>query len=79
MLLPELRDRLAALLLLQPRHQATKSPLLALADLGLSPCRGNAWHLAVPVLGAESLTAQPLSLLLCLCCLWATYLGQYPC
>uniref|UniRef100_A0A8B9VS43 Anion exchange protein n=1 Tax=Anas zonorhyncha TaxID=75864 RepID=A0A8B9VS43_9AVES len=26
-LLPELRDRLAALLLLQPRHQATKSPL----------------------------------------------------
>uniref|UniRef100_A0A8B9ZZX0 Anion exchange protein n=1 Tax=Anas zonorhyncha TaxID=75864 RepID=A0A8B9ZZX0_9AVES len=27
-LLPELRDRLAALLLLQPRHQATKSPLL---------------------------------------------------
>uniref|UniRef100_A0A493THJ8 Anion exchange protein n=1 Tax=Anas platyrhynchos platyrhynchos TaxID=8840 RepID=A0A493THJ8_ANAPP len=47
-LLPELRDRLAALLLLQPRHQATKSPLLALADLGLSPCRGKAKNCPQP-------------------------------
>ncbi|NWI31731.1 S4A4 protein, partial [Sula dactylatra] len=39
---PELRDRLAALLLCQPRHQPTKSPLRLLAELGLSPCRGNA-------------------------------------
>ncbi|XP_035415491.1 anion exchange protein 4 [Cygnus atratus] len=45
---PELKDRLAALLLLQPRHQATKSPLLALADLGLSPCRGKAKNCPQP-------------------------------
>ncbi|KAF1611547.1 UNVERIFIED_CONTAM: Electrogenic sodium bicarbonate cotransporter 1, partial [Eudyptes pachyrhynchus] len=41
----ELRERLAALLLRQPRHQPTKSPLRLLAELGLSPCRGRhgAW------------------------------------
>ncbi|KFQ52423.1 Electrogenic sodium bicarbonate cotransporter 1, partial [Pelecanus crispus] len=37
---PELRERLAALLLSQPRHQPTKSLLRPLAKLGLSPCRG---------------------------------------
>ncbi|NXR47856.1 S4A4 protein, partial [Hippolais icterina] len=37
---PELRERLAALLLLQPQHQPTKSLLQLLAELGLSPCRG---------------------------------------
>ncbi|XP_009320566.1 PREDICTED: anion exchange protein 4 [Pygoscelis adeliae] len=38
----ELREHLAALLLRQPRHQPTKSPLWLLAELGLSPCRGKA-------------------------------------
>ncbi|NXL49720.1 S4A4 protein, partial [Podilymbus podiceps] len=37
---PELRQRLAALLLRQPQHQPTKSPLRLLTELGLSPCRG---------------------------------------
>ncbi|NWV24059.1 S4A4 protein, partial [Origma solitaria] len=37
---PELRERLAALLLLQPQHQPTKSLLQLLAELGLSPCQG---------------------------------------
>ncbi|NXA07571.1 S4A4 protein, partial [Sapayoa aenigma] len=37
---PALKERLAALLLLQPRHQPTKSLLQLLAELGLSPCRG---------------------------------------
>ncbi|XP_009974289.3 anion exchange protein 4 [Tyto alba] len=36
---PELRERLAALLILQPRHQLTKSLLQLLAELGLSPCQ----------------------------------------
>ncbi|NXS72234.1 S4A4 protein, partial [Pandion haliaetus] len=42
---PELRERLAALLLRQPRHQPTKSLLQLLAGLSLSPCRGRhgAW------------------------------------
>uniref|UniRef100_A0A8D2NBB2 Anion exchange protein n=1 Tax=Zonotrichia albicollis TaxID=44394 RepID=A0A8D2NBB2_ZONAL len=35
-----LRERLAALLLLQPQHQPTKSLLQLLAELGVSPCRG---------------------------------------
>ncbi|XP_009072142.1 PREDICTED: electrogenic sodium bicarbonate cotransporter 1-like, partial [Acanthisitta chloris] len=39
---PTLRERLAALLLLQPRHQPTKSLLQLLAELSLSPCRGKA-------------------------------------
>lgn len=43
---PELRERLAALLLCQPRHQPTKSPLWLLTELGLSPCRGG--HCAWP-------------------------------
>ncbi|NXP21768.1 S4A4 protein, partial [Scytalopus superciliaris] len=37
---PALRERLAALLLLQPWHQLTKSLLQQLAELCLSPCRG---------------------------------------
>ncbi|NWV50010.1 S4A4 protein, partial [Daphoenositta chrysoptera] len=37
---PALRERLEALLLLQPQHQPTKSLLQLLAELGLSPCRG---------------------------------------
>ncbi|NWR40329.1 S4A4 protein, partial [Tachuris rubrigastra] len=37
---PALRERLAALLLLQPRHQPTKPLLQLLAELALSPCRG---------------------------------------
>ncbi|XP_074694874.1 anion exchange protein 4 [Strix aluco] len=36
---PELRERLAALLLRQPRHQPTKSPLQLLTELSLSPCQ----------------------------------------
>ncbi|NXK51823.1 S4A4 protein, partial [Chauna torquata] len=36
---PELKDSLAALLLHQPWHQATKSPLRTLTELSLSPCR----------------------------------------
>ncbi|XP_009706774.1 PREDICTED: electrogenic sodium bicarbonate cotransporter 1-like, partial [Cariama cristata] len=39
---PELRERLTALLLRQPQHQPTKSPLWLLAELSLSPCRGKA-------------------------------------
>ncbi|NXI61771.1 S4A4 protein, partial [Anseranas semipalmata] len=39
---PELKDCLAALLLRQPQHRATKSPLQTLAELSLSPCRGKA-------------------------------------
>ncbi|KAK4814754.1 hypothetical protein QYF61_026731 [Mycteria americana] len=39
---PELRERLAAILLRQPRHQPTKSPLWLLAKLSLSPCQGKA-------------------------------------
>ncbi|NXI98440.1 S4A4 protein, partial [Psophia crepitans] len=39
---PELRERLAALLLRQPRHQPTKPLLRCLIELGLSPCRGRA-------------------------------------
>ncbi|NXO42792.1 S4A4 protein, partial [Locustella ochotensis] len=39
---PALRERLAALLLLQPQHQPTKSLLQLLAELSLSPCRGKA-------------------------------------
>ncbi|NXY02748.1 S4A4 protein, partial [Pteruthius melanotis] len=37
---PAPRERLAALLLLQPQHQPTKSLLQLFAELGLSPCRG---------------------------------------
>ncbi|NXE84023.1 S4A4 protein, partial [Cochlearius cochlearius] len=37
---PQRRERLAALLLRQPRHQPTKSLLRLLAELSLSPCRG---------------------------------------
>ncbi|NWI91078.1 S4A4 protein, partial [Pitta sordida] len=37
---PALRERLAALLLLQPRHQPTKCLLQLLTELGLSLCRG---------------------------------------
>ncbi|NXH10299.1 S4A4 protein, partial [Bucco capensis] len=37
---PKLRDRLAALLLRQPRHQPTKSVLQLLTELSFSPCRG---------------------------------------
>ncbi|XP_039934034.1 anion exchange protein 4 [Hirundo rustica] len=39
---PALRERLAALLLLQPQHQPTKSLLQLLAELCLSPCREKA-------------------------------------
>ncbi|XP_054698254.1 anion exchange protein 4 [Grus americana] len=39
---PELKERLAALLLQQPRHQPTKSLLWRLAELSLSPCQGKA-------------------------------------
>ncbi|XP_030139638.2 anion exchange protein 4 isoform X1 [Taeniopygia guttata] len=39
---PALRERLAALLLLQPQHQPTKSLLQLLTELGISPCRGKA-------------------------------------
>ncbi|NWS09488.1 S4A4 protein, partial [Motacilla alba] len=37
---PALKERLAALLLLQPQHQPTKSLLQLLAELGLSLCQG---------------------------------------
>ncbi|XP_013809983.1 anion exchange protein 4 [Apteryx mantelli] len=45
---PELKDRLVALLLCQPRHQATKSPLWTLAELSLSPCREKAKNQSDP-------------------------------
>ncbi|NXO79371.1 S4A4 protein, partial [Sitta europaea] len=45
---PALRERLAALLLLQPQHQPTKSLLQLLAELGLSPCRGKVKGRAEP-------------------------------
>ncbi|KAM9531482.1 anion exchange protein 4 isoform 1-T1 [Guaruba guarouba] len=54
---PALRERLAALLLLQPRHQHTQSPLRLLAQLGLAPCRGKAKSWAEP--GAQ-LSETPL-------------------
>ncbi|NWU51195.1 S4A4 protein, partial [Dromas ardeola] len=41
---PELRERLAALLLCQPRHQTTKSLLRLLAELALSPCQEQLLH-----------------------------------
>ncbi|NXD76350.1 S4A4 protein, partial [Halcyon senegalensis] len=37
---PKLRERLAALLLRQPQHQPTKSPLQLLTELSFSSCRG---------------------------------------
>lgn len=37
---PQWRERLAALLLRQPQHRPTTSPLRLLAELSLSPCRG---------------------------------------
>ncbi|NXR02169.1 S4A4 protein, partial [Sagittarius serpentarius] len=54
---PELRERLAALLLRQPRHQPTISPLRLLAELGLCPCRGKAKSWSEP--GAQ-LSETPL-------------------
>ncbi|KAM6055964.1 LOW QUALITY PROTEIN: anion exchange protein 4 [Chlamydotis macqueenii] len=54
---PELRERLAALLLHQPQHQPTKSLLQLLAELGLSPCRGKAKSQSEP--GAQ-LSETPL-------------------
>ncbi|XP_010017474.1 PREDICTED: electrogenic sodium bicarbonate cotransporter 1-like, partial [Nestor notabilis] len=54
---PELRERLAALLLLQPQHQHTQSPLRLLAQLGLAPCREKAKSWAEP--GAQ-LSETPL-------------------
>ncbi|XP_062443666.1 anion exchange protein 4 [Rhea pennata] len=39
---PELKDRLVALLLRQPRHHTTKSSLWMLAELGVSSCREKA-------------------------------------
>uniref|UniRef100_A0A663MZN4 Anion exchange protein n=1 Tax=Athene cunicularia TaxID=194338 RepID=A0A663MZN4_ATHCN len=67
---PELRERLAALLLRQPQHQPTKSPLQLLTELVLSPCRGRQ-HLAmghhqpgpIPMLAAQLNTLN--ILLLC--------------
>ncbi|NWZ58524.1 S4A4 protein, partial [Haliaeetus albicilla] len=59
---PELRERLAALLLRQPRHQPTKSLLRLLAELGLSPCRGRhgawPWLLHPKCQAAASLSFQ---------------------
>ncbi|NXL38630.1 S4A4 protein, partial [Glaucidium brasilianum] len=63
---PELRERLAALLLRQPQHQTTKSPLQLLAELSLSPCRGrhSAWPWAltwaITTLGQYPCCAQAL-------------------
>ncbi|NXN99366.1 S4A4 protein, partial [Rhinopomastus cyanomelas] len=37
---PEVKQHLAALLLRQPRHQPTETPLKLLTELSLSPCRG---------------------------------------
>ncbi|NWX08805.1 S4A4 protein, partial [Caloenas nicobarica] len=54
---PELRERLAALLLCQPRHRPTKSLLQLLVELGLSPCRGKAKSWSEP--GAQ-LSKTPL-------------------
>ncbi|KFQ37645.1 Electrogenic sodium bicarbonate cotransporter 1, partial [Mesitornis unicolor] len=54
---PELRERLAALLLRQPRHQPTKPLLRVLAELSLSPCRG--WRWAEQLLHPECLVTAP--------------------
>ncbi|NXW09139.1 S4A4 protein, partial [Fregetta grallaria] len=57
---PELRERLAALLLRQPRHQPTKSLLRLLAELSRFPCRGR--HGAQPwLLHPKCPAAAPLS------------------
>ncbi|NXJ97544.1 S4A4 protein, partial [Corythaixoides concolor] len=60
---PKLRERLAALLLLQPQHQPTKSLLRLLAELSLSPCRGRhcarPWAKSWPEPGAQ-LSKTPL-------------------
>ncbi|XP_071615140.1 anion exchange protein 4 [Heliangelus exortis] len=45
---PELRQSLAALLLLQPQHQPTTSLLQVLTQLSLSPCRGKAKNCSEP-------------------------------
>ncbi|NXN71834.1 S4A4 protein, partial [Himantopus himantopus] len=59
---PELRERLAALLLCQPQHQPTKSVLRLLAELSLSPCRGrhgtSPWLLHPGCPAAASLSFQ---------------------
>ncbi|NWS85284.1 S4A4 protein, partial [Toxostoma redivivum] len=55
---PVLRERLAALLLLQPQHQPTKSLLQLLAELGLSPCRGRKSSSPTRHLSAASSTGQ---------------------
>ncbi|XP_056205139.1 LOW QUALITY PROTEIN: anion exchange protein 4 [Falco biarmicus] len=54
---PELRERLADLLLRQPRHQPTKSLLWLIHELILSPCRGKAKSWSEP--GAQ-LSKTPL-------------------
>ncbi|KAM6380163.1 anion exchange protein 4 [Pluvialis apricaria] len=54
---PKLRERLAALLLCQPQHQPTNSPLQLLTELSLSPCRGKAKSWSEP--GAQ-LSETPL-------------------
>ncbi|NXY79872.1 S4A4 protein, partial [Glareola pratincola] len=53
---PEMRERLAALLLCQPRHQTTKSLLQLLAELALSPCQEQLLHPECPA--AASLSFQ---------------------
>ncbi|NWW54666.1 S4A4 protein, partial [Pedionomus torquatus] len=52
---PELRERLAALLLRQPRHQTTKSLLQLLTEVRLSPCQGKhgAWPWVATQLWSE--------------------------
>ncbi|NXJ81133.1 S4A4 protein, partial [Trogon melanurus] len=54
---PEPRERLAALLLHQPRHQPTKSLLQLLAELTLSPCRGR--HHIWPWMGHDKSCSEP--------------------
>ncbi|NXG67469.1 S4A4 protein, partial [Hemiprocne comata] len=67
---PELRQRLAALLLRQPQHQPTISPLQLLTELSLSPCRGRhsaqhhgcpTWHHGWPTRHHSSPAAASLS------------------
>ncbi|NXU57966.1 S4A4 protein, partial [Turnix velox] len=59
---PELRERLAALLLCQPQHQTTKSLLWLLLELSLSPCRGGhstwPWLLHLQCITTTSLPFQ---------------------
>ncbi|NWH26326.1 S4A4 protein, partial [Grus americana] len=80
---PELKERLAALLLQQPRHQPTKSLLWRLAELSLSPCQGRhgawPWVVTWPSHRASLCCHQPGAIPLLahgFCCLLSFFTGK---